>query len=369
MTDTTGKQPPRRDNAARTDRSDRRDGSRGRQAEYGKSGRGRRGSDRDGYRGKNSHGGDDARGNTGGYRGKRDQGDRPQREQVRREPPAHNPADLRSANRPDRGRSPEIDEDVTGQELDKSVQRELGALEEQNRTWVQKHLVMAGRLIDDDPQVAFEHALAASRRGGRLGVVREAAGMTAYAAGQYSEALREFRTYRRISGDNSHLPEMVDAERALGRIDKALEMVAEADLEKLPVISRVELAMVVSGIYLDQGNPQAALKALEIPQLNPRRGFSYSPRLFSAYSQALEAVGRTKEATQWSNLAKRAERALGLDIEPDPEILDLSDEDEETLPVRARDVVPPGETTDTPDANNDTPVGQSEAASEKGSDS
>ena len=41
--------------------------------------------------------------------------------------------------------------------------------------------------------------------------------MTAYAAGKYSEALREFRTYRRITGDDAHLPEMVDAERALGR--------------------------------------------------------------------------------------------------------------------------------------------------------
>lgn len=345
MTDTTGNQPQHRDDSSR---SDRRDGPPGRnQRDRGQDGQRRRGQDRSGQRG-------------GGGRGRGDQSGRrknPYREndqQTRRSDggedirPAHNPADLRSANRPDRGRSPNIDDDVTGRELDRSVQRELGTLDEQNRPWVQKHLVMADRLLEDDPELAFEHALAASRRGGRLAVVREAAGMTAYAAGKYSEALREFRTYRRISGDNAHLPEMVDAERALGRRDKALEMAAEAQVDRLPATSRVELAMVVSGIHLDQDNPTAAVKALEIAELNPRRGFSYSPRLFRAYAQALEASGRAQDARKWSNLAARADRALGLAVEPEPEILDLSDEDDDaTPPVRARDVIPPAEPKDT----------------------
>ncbi|GAA4110667.1 hypothetical protein GCM10022249_09890 [Enteractinococcus coprophilus] len=206
---------------------------------------------------------------------------------------------------------------------------------------------MAGRLMEDDPELAFAHALAASRRGGRLGVVREAAGMTAYAAGKFSEALREFRTYRRISGDNAHLPEMVDSERALGRLEKALEMAAEVPREKLPVTSRVELAIVLAGIHLDQEKPEEALKALEIPELNPRRGFSYSPRLFTAYSHALDAAGRTTEARKWASLATRAEHALGMHVEPEPEILDISDEDDETAPpVRARDVLPPAPAKD-----------------------
>lgn len=257
MTETTGNQPRKRDGSARSDRSERRDGTQGRKPrQTGRSDAGRSSDSRGGRRDRASQGRPERRGDR----------------EVEVTPP-HNPADLRSANRPDRGRSPNIDEDVTGRELDKSVQRQLGALDEHNRPWVQKHLVMAGRLIDEDPELAFDHALAASRRGGRLAVVREAAGMAAYAAGKFTEALREFRTYRRISGDNAHLPEMVDAERALGRTDKALEMAAEANLDQLPVTSRVELAIVVSGIHLDQQAPQAAVKVLEIPQLNPRRGF------------------------------------------------------------------------------------------------
>lgn len=327
MTETTGNQPRKRDDSARSDRSERRDGAQGRKPrQTGRSGAGRSSDSRGGRRDRASQGRPERRGDR----------------EVEVTPP-HNPADLRSANRPDRGRSPNIDEDVTGRELDKSVQRQLGALDEHNRPWVQKHLVMAGRLIDEDPELAFDHALAASRRGGRLAVVREAAGMAAYAAGKFTEALREFRTYRRISGDNAHLPEMVDAERALGRTDKALEMAAEANLDQLPVTSRVELAIVVSGIHLDQQAPQAAVKVLEIPQLNPRRGFSYSPRLFQAYSDALSAAGRTDEATKWSNLARRAERALGLDVEHEPEILDLDEAEDQPPGIRARDVVPPVE--------------------------
>lgn len=334
MTDTTGSQQNRGDSS----RSDRQEGPRGSSQRQTSSGR--RGESRDNPRRRSARSGDER-----SSRGKKPHANREQRrpwDQEADNKPQHNPADLRSANRPDRGRSPNIDDDVTGRELDKSVQRELGALDDHNRPWVQKHLVMAGRLLEEDPELAFEHALAASRRGGRLAVVREAAGMTAYAAGKFSEALREFRTYRRISGDHAHLPEMVDSERALGRAEKALELAAEAPRDKLPATSRVELAIVVSGIHLDQNDAQAAVKALEIPELNPRRGFSYSPRLFAAYADALSAAGRTEEARKWSSLASRAERALGLDVEPEPEILDLGDEDDEsTPPVRARDVIPP----------------------------
>ena len=318
MTDTSANKPKKRDDSSR---SHRRGGPRDRdQRDHGRGGKSRQ--DQRGRQG------------AGGRAG------RPPRSAETASQPQHNPADLRSANRPERGRSPNIDDDVTGKELDRSVQRELGTLDEQNRPWVQKHLVMALRLIEDDPELAFDHALAASRRGGRQGVVREAAGMTAYAAGKFSEALREFRTYRRISGDNAHLPEMVDSERALGRTDKALQLVEEAPLDKLPAISRVELAIVVSGIHLDNGDPKAAVVALEIPQLDPRRGFSYSPRLFSAYAEALQADRRQDEARKWSNLAARAERALGLNVEPEPEILDLSDDEYDAIPPRARDVLP-----------------------------
>jgi hypothetical protein len=205
-------------------------------------------------------------------------------------------------------------------------------LEERSALWVAKHLVMAGRLVDDDPELAFQHALAASRRGGRLAAVREAVGVTAYAAGHYGEALREFRTFRRISGSNVHLPVMADCERGLGRPDRALDLARSEEAASLDAAGKAELAMVVSGARTDLGQLDAAVAALEIPQLDLQRAFSFSPRLFRAYADALDAVGRSSESGKWRRQAGVAERALGLDDELEPDIIDLG-EDDEPAPV------------------------------------
>jgi type II secretory pathway pseudopilin PulG len=241
-----------------------------------------------------------------------------------------NARDLRSANRPDRERSPQIDDDVTGKELDRATQHQIKTLEDNSAEWVARHLVMAGRLIDDEPELAFQHALAASRRGGRLAAVREAVGLTAYAAGHYGEALREFRTYRRISGSNMHLPVMADCERGLGRPDRALEMARSEEAKDLDAPGKAELAIVAAGARTDLGQLDAAVSELEIVQLDINRAFSYSPRLFRAYAEALAAVGRATEAEKWQRQAVVAENALGLDLSEDPDIIDLGwDEEEE----------------------------------------
>ena len=241
-----------------------------------------------------------------------------------------NARDLRSANRPDRERSPEIDEDVTGKELDRATQHQIKTLEDKSAEWVARHLVMAGRLIDDEPELAFQHALAASRRGGRLAAVREAVGLTAYAAGHYGEALREFRTYRRISGSNVHLPVMADCERGLGRPDRALDVVRSEEAQDLDAPGKVELAIVAAGARSDLGQLDAAVAELEIPQLDINRAFSYSPRLFRAYADALSAVGREAEAGKWQKQATVAEKALGQGVDEEPDIIDLGwDEEEE----------------------------------------
>ncbi|MCU1436169.1 MAG: hypothetical protein JWR71_2894 [Pseudarthrobacter sp.] len=241
-----------------------------------------------------------------------------------------NARDLRSANRPDRERSPEIDEDVTGKELDRATQHQIKTLEAKSAEWVARHLVMAGRLIDEEPELAFQHALAASRRGGRLAAVREAVGLTAYAAGHYGEALREFRTYRRISGSNVHLPVMADCERGLGRPDRALDVVRSEEANDLDAPGKAELAIVAAGARTDLGQLDAAVAELEIAQLDINRAFSYSPRLFRAYADALAAVGRTEEAAKWQKQAVVAENALGLGVDEEPDIVDLGwDEEEE----------------------------------------
>ena len=275
----------------------------------------------------------------GDDRPRRDAGDRrsfgsdrgPREDRPARVP---NARDIRSSNRPDRERSPEIDPDVTGRELDRATAHQINTLEDQSAGWVAKHLVMAGRLIDIEPELAFQHALAASRRGGRLSAVREAVGLTAYAAGHYGEALREFRTYRRISGSNAHLPVMADCERGLGRPDRALDMVRSPEAQDLDAPGKVELAIVASGARADLNQLDAAVAELEIPQLDINRAFSYSPRLFRAYAEALTAAGRAEEAAKWERQAVVAENALGVGEFAEPEIVDLGWDEEEEAAAR-----------------------------------
>ena len=212
---------------------------------------------------------------------------------------------------------------MTGKELDRATLRQVQGLDERHAGWVAKHLVMAGRLMYEDPAVSFQHALAASRKGGRLACVREAVALTAYAAGEYAEALREFRTYRRMTGDTTHLAAQVDCERALGRVQKALQLAADVSPDELEREARAELAMVVSGIHEERGDLQAARTALEIPELDRRRGYPFSPRLFQRYADVLAASGEKQDAATWRRYVRVAEKALGLGGFADPDILDV----------------------------------------------
>ncbi|PRB04999.1 hypothetical protein CQ047_16215 [Microbacterium sp. MYb72] len=192
---------------------------------------------------------------------------------------------------------------------------------------------MASRLIDEDPQLAHEHALAASRSAGRIAIVRETLGITAYATEDFALALRELRTYRRISGNDDQIALMVDSERGIGRPDRALETGRAVDRTSLATPVRVALAIAMSGARLDQGDLELALGELEIPELDPDRAFDWSPALFAARAAVLEDLGRTEEAEFWMKRAEVAAEALGIDEAGDEEIFVedhlIEDEDED----------------------------------------
>jgi hypothetical protein len=205
---------------------------------------------------------------------------------------------------------PEIPEDVKPGELDRVARAQLKTLSKENAEGVANHLVMVARLIDSDPQLAHRHAVSAARRAGRIAVVRETLAITAYSIGDFALALRELRTYRRISGKNDQLPMMVDSERGLGRPDKALELGRSVERTSLATEVQVELAIAMSGARLDLGDPETALRELEIPQLDPKTAYSYSPGLFDAYATVLEDLGRTDESELWWERSDRASAAL-----------------------------------------------------------
>lgn len=188
---------------------------------------------------------------------------------------------------------------------------------------------MAGRLIDDEPELAYEHAQAAVRRAGRVDVVREAAALTAYRTGRYAEALRELRTVRRLNGSDEHLALMADCERGLGRPDRALAVAQEEAARTLPDDAQVELAIVVSGARLDLGDPDAAIAALSTPVVRKASGELHD-RVVEARATAFEAAGRHGEAQELRT--RLVASGVGAPSEPDDDVVvfDLEDETENT---------------------------------------
>jgi hypothetical protein len=205
-------------------------------------------------------------------------------------------AEVRDGNRGSRGEL-HLADDIQFSDLDPEARRELRSLTKSTAETVGRHLVAAGRLIDEDPELALAHARFARVRAARVAVVREAAGLAAYHAGEWAEALGELRAVRRMSGGQAHLPVMADCERALGRPERALELAAEAT--DLPKDVAIELKIVTAGARRDMGQLDAAVVALQGPDLDPKLRDPWSPRLFYAYADNLEAAGRTDDAIRW----------------------------------------------------------------------
>lgn len=228
--------------------------------------------------------------------------------------------------REDREKSPLIPEEITPQDLEIGVRAQLKTLTAENADMVARHLAMVALLINEDPELAHKHALAAAQRAGRIAVVRETLGITAYTIGDFALALRELLTFRRISGSNDQLPLMADSERGLGRPDRALELGRSVDRSKLSPSVRVNLAIAMSGARLDLGDNEMALAELEIAELNAAKVFDYSPPLFWAYADTLEILGRENDAKRWSELAARAEAAIRDQRQPNGEVLEVLEE-------------------------------------------
>ncbi len=179
-----------------------------------------------------------------------------------------------------------------------------------------------------DPERGYEYALAARRLAARVGIVRETCGIAAYRAGKWAEALAELRAARRLTGQGSYLPLMADSERALGRLDRALDLATGPETRGLDRETQIELRIVESGIRRDQGFPEAAVVALQIPELTDGRDRRASARLFYAYADALTDAGRADEARYWFARAASADDAGETDAADRVDDLDVLDFDD-----------------------------------------
>jgi tetratricopeptide (TPR) repeat protein len=235
-----------------------------------------------------------------------DRGGAPQRggrpQDRRRVPPNAAP---RASDKPSRTKEqseydgPDLPEGITGGELDRSVTAQLKGLPEKLAARVARHLSAAGLYIDQDPELAYRHALAARARAPRLAVVREAAGEAAYAAGHYAEALSDLRAAKRMNGATAYLPIMADCHRALGQPDQAVKLARSPSVASFPPPLKAEMTIVEAGARRDMGQVDAALRVLEQAPLTSKSRDPWVVRLRYAYADALEEAGRADEALAW----------------------------------------------------------------------
>lgn len=272
-------------------------------------------------------------------RDRRFQGDAAEQED-RIRPPGTTPA-------PDEPETPELIEEL----LPPSVKAELKSLPKDLAATVGAHVIAAGQLIDEDPELAWRHAEAARRRAGRVPVVREAAAETAYAAGKYDVALREFRAIRRMNGGDDLIPVMADCERALGRHRDALELLESIDSKRVTGAVAIEALLVEAGTRSDMGQREEALRLLKNAisrKVGPKTG---QARLRYAYAEMLLEAGDTQGARSWF------ESAGALDVDASLDVTDrVAELDGVLLPdslILETDESQEPETADQPEANDE----------------
>ncbi|MSW02783.1 MAG: hypothetical protein F2830_02600 [Actinobacteria bacterium] len=193
---------------------------------------------------------------------------------------------------------PDIPEEITGEELDKSLRAELLSLSSENAKVVSRHLECLALYADSDPLLAHKHGVAAAHHAGRLAVVRESAGYAAYRAGFYEIALKELRAANRISGDVTMWPVMADCERGLGNPLKALALAGSPEVKRLEKAEEIEMRIVAAGARRDLGELDAAVVTLTCKDLS-NESQEWAVRLRYAYADALEVAGRSDEAREW----------------------------------------------------------------------
>ena len=201
----------------------------------------------------------------------------------------------------------ELPDDIDLSDLDDDIRAELRTLVRMKAQLVGGHLVMAGRLIDEDPEQAYKHARTAQQLAPRLAATREALGLTAYLSDRYAEALAELRAARRITGSNHQWAVMADCERGLGRPEKALEMAQAPEAKELDKGTQIELRIVAAGARRDLGQVDAAVAMLQGADLTPAQIEPWTARLRYAYADALLEADREAEAREWFARAAEAD--------------------------------------------------------------
>ncbi len=143
--------------------------------------------------------------------------------------------------------------------------------------------------------------------------MREATAEAAYAAGDWSTALTEYRALHRMTGSDEYLPVLADCERALGRPREALTLARKAATAGLDADSWLEMVMVEAGARDDLGQRAEGIRVLR-QAIATRRGARLSQaRLRFALAELLIKEGDNDQAIDLFGQVEKLDPANELD--------------------------------------------------------
>lgn len=164
----------------------------------------------------------------------------------------------------------------------------------------------------------YGRALGAAEQAKRLAPrdpsARELIGLSAYRLEQWRAALTELRTFRRLTGDMTHLPIEMDVLRALGRA-KDVESVWQELRRRRPRPPVMKEGKVVyASFLLDEGRPREAWEAVNPGRLAPQP-YPEDLRVWFVAARAAAACGEGAKALKLRNAIVAEEPSfVGLEL-------------------------------------------------------
>lgn len=171
----------------------------------------------------------------------------------------------------------------------------------------------AAAFTDGRYHQAVRRAERAKQSAPRDATVREILGLAAYRVGDWQTALRELRTYRRFTGETTHLPVEMDVLRALKRDEDVANAWQQLqDLGARPAVTKE--GIVVYGSYLaDHGRLDEAAK-LVMPRRIKDDPFEEDLRVWYVASRVAAMQGNRSRAMELRNAILASDPAFpGID--------------------------------------------------------
>ncbi len=186
-------------------------------------------------------------------------------------------------------------------ELPRDVIREIRHIAHfGHATEVQEDVAAAYNAIEDDRlEEAVELLARAKHHAPRSPSIRELTGLVHYHRAAWREAARELAAYRRLSGRRNQDPVYADSLRALGRPEKAVEVLEALDPKEVSEEVYVEALVVAGGALRDLGRTVQSIELLRNGPLRPSQVLPHHLRLWYALADALEEAGDRGEARAW----------------------------------------------------------------------